>query len=203
MGALALLGRTERPEAWQERSETVFAFASLAAAALANAQLHRTTEYGAAESTFLLQISQLLASTLQVRRIAQRVAGDASALTGSDICAIYRYDVPADALELMALQGVAPDRVVANVERLSLAELPLTWKAAQEALIGTLAEELKGSPVTANVLRVRTIDVEASPEAAPGGRGTTPEEIAAAVLFLCSHQSSVINGARIPLYGSA
>jgi 3-oxoacyl-[acyl-carrier protein] reductase len=76
-------------------------------------------------------------------------------------------------------------------------------KAAQEALIGTLAEELKGSPVTANVLRVRTIDVEASPEAAPGGRGTTPEEIAAAVLYLCSQQASMINGARIPLYGSA
>ncbi|MGQ9680938.1 MAG: sensor histidine kinase [Anaerolineae bacterium] len=133
VGALALLGRTDRPEAWQERSEMVSAFASLAAAALANAQLYRVTEYGAAESTFLLQISQLLASTLQVRRIAQRVAGDASALTSSDICAIYRYDAPADALELIALQGVAPDRVVPSLERLALAELPLTWKAAQEA----------------------------------------------------------------------
>lgn len=76
-------------------------------------------------------------------------------------------------------------------------------KAAQEALIGTLAEELKGSPVTANVLRVRTIDVQADFQAAPAGRGTTPEEIAAAVLYLCSDQAAMINGARIPLYGSA
>lgn len=71
-------------------------------------------------------------------------------------------------------------------------------KAAEETLIVTLAEELKDSGVTANVLRVRSI--EAQP--APGSHGTTPEEIATAILYLCSEQATVVNGARIPLYGS-
>jgi NAD(P)-dependent dehydrogenase (short-subunit alcohol dehydrogenase family) len=67
-------------------------------------------------------------------------------------------------------------------------------KAAEEALIATLAEELKDSGVTANVLRVRSIDVQP-------GRGTTPAEIAATILYLCSDEARVVNGARIPLYG--
>ena len=78
-------------------------------------------------------------------------------------------------------------------------------KAAQEALILTLAEELKGTGVTANVLRVRAIDAQherdrdRSPRTAAW---TTPEEIAAAILYLCSDEARMVNGARIPLYGS-
>jgi NAD(P)-dependent dehydrogenase (short-subunit alcohol dehydrogenase family) len=78
-------------------------------------------------------------------------------------------------------------------------------KAAEETLMLTLAEELKGTGVTANILRVRTIDVkhERDQEPAPkNANWTTPEEIAAAILFLCSDAAHVINGARIPLYGS-
>lgn len=67
-------------------------------------------------------------------------------------------------------------------------------KAAQEALIATLAEELKDSGVTANVVRVRSIDPQA-------GKGTTPDEIAAMMLYLCSDEARAVNGARIPLYG--
>ncbi len=62
-------------------------------------------------------------------------------------------------------------------------------KAAQETLMATLAEEIKGSGVTANVLRVRTIDVNHERENHPAPRiasWTTPEEIAEAVLYLCS-----------------
>jgi NAD(P)-dependent dehydrogenase (short-subunit alcohol dehydrogenase family) len=78
-------------------------------------------------------------------------------------------------------------------------------KAAQEALMLSLAEELKGSGVTANVLRVRTIDVQHEREHAPvrqNAAWTTPEEIAAAILYLCSDEAGMVNGARIPLYGS-
>jgi NAD(P)-dependent dehydrogenase (short-subunit alcohol dehydrogenase family) len=78
-------------------------------------------------------------------------------------------------------------------------------KSAQEALIATLAEELKGTGVTANVLRVRAIDLKHERESQPSARNaswTTPEEIAEAVLYLCSDAAGVINGARIPLYGS-
>lgn len=78
-------------------------------------------------------------------------------------------------------------------------------KAAQEALMLTLAEELKDSGVTANVIRVRTIDVkhERDRERTPKNASwTTPEEIAATILYLCSDEAQVVNGARIPLYGS-
>lgn len=67
-------------------------------------------------------------------------------------------------------------------------------KAAEETLIATLAEELKGSNVTANVLRVRAIDSRP-------GKGTAPDDIAAMILYLCTDEARVINGARIPLDG--
>jgi NAD(P)-dependent dehydrogenase (short-subunit alcohol dehydrogenase family) len=79
-------------------------------------------------------------------------------------------------------------------------------KSAQEALMLTLAEEYKGTGVTANVLRVRSIDVKHERDNQPSPKTaswTTPEEIAAAILYLCSDQAGMVNGARIPLYGSS
>ncbi|PWH12133.1 MAG: hypothetical protein DDG60_14700 [Anaerolineae bacterium] len=67
-------------------------------------------------------------------------------------------------------------------------------KAAQESLILTLAQEVKNTRITANILQVRTIDAEGT------GRGTSPDEIVAAMLYLCSDQAEKINGARIPLF---
>jgi NAD(P)-dependent dehydrogenase (short-subunit alcohol dehydrogenase family) len=66
-------------------------------------------------------------------------------------------------------------------------------KAAQENLMLNLASELKGTGVTANIIQVRAIDVNNE------GKGTTPDEIAAAMLYLCSDEAGKINGARIPL----
>jgi benzoate/toluate 1,2-dioxygenase reductase subunit len=84
--------------------------------------------------------------------------------------------------------------------------LPYTvGKSAEEALILTLAKELAGSHVTANVLRVNTIDIEHARDRqpTPGNKSwTTPEEIIAALLYLCSDEAQAVNGARIPLYGS-
>ncbi len=77
-------------------------------------------------------------------------------------------------------------------------------KAAQEALLLTLAHEVARTGVTANVLVVDTIDVKHERETAPSPKNakwTTPEEIAAAMLYLCSDDAHVVNGARIPLYG--
>jgi len=79
-------------------------------------------------------------------------------------------------------------------------------KAAQEALLSTLAQEVAGTGTTVNMLLVRTIDVahvrdsEPSPDTASW---TTPEEISAAVRYLLSDAARVVNGARIPLYGDA
>jgi NAD(P)-dependent dehydrogenase (short-subunit alcohol dehydrogenase family) len=77
-------------------------------------------------------------------------------------------------------------------------------KAAQETLILALAQELKHTGVTANILRVKTIDVEHVREAEStptNASWTIPEEIAEAVVYLCSDEAKVVNGARIPLYG--
>ena len=69
-------------------------------------------------------------------------------------------------------------------------------KAAQEALMLTLAAELKEHNVTANIIQVRAIDVDASRK----GTGTTPEVIVATMQYLFSEQAGKVNGARIPLY---
>jgi NAD(P)-dependent dehydrogenase (short-subunit alcohol dehydrogenase family) len=78
-------------------------------------------------------------------------------------------------------------------------------KAAQEALFLTLAQELKGSGVTANLLIVRKIEAAADDDREPGkptgtATGTPPKEIAAAMLYLCSDAARAVNGARLPLY---
>ncbi|MBM3123786.1 MAG: SDR family oxidoreductase [Chloroflexi bacterium] len=67
-------------------------------------------------------------------------------------------------------------------------------KAAQESLTLTLAEEFKENGLTANVIQVRSIDVKGE------GKGTTPAEIGAAILYLFSTEANKVNGARIPLY---
>ena len=67
-------------------------------------------------------------------------------------------------------------------------------KAAQENLVLTLAAELKEQGVTANIIQVRAIDVDAS------RKGTTPSEIVAAMIYLFSEEASKLSGARIPLY---
>jgi NAD(P)-dependent dehydrogenase (short-subunit alcohol dehydrogenase family) len=70
----------------------------------------------------------------------------------------------------------------------------------------TLAQEVAGTGVTANIIQVRTIDMQHERERAPSAQNafwTTPEEIAAAMLYLCSDEGQVVNGARIPLYGNA
>ena len=69
-------------------------------------------------------------------------------------------------------------------------------KAAQENLVLTLASELKPFGVTANIIQVRAIDVDATRK----GTGTTPAEIVATMQYLFSDEAGKINGTRIPLY---
>jgi NAD(P)-dependent dehydrogenase (short-subunit alcohol dehydrogenase family) len=70
-------------------------------------------------------------------------------------------------------------------------------KAAQETLILSLAKDLAGSGVTANLLAVKSIDVDHEGKAG----WTTPEQIAGAIVWLCSDDAGVVSGARIPLFG--
>jgi len=80
-------------------------------------------------------------------------------------------------------------------------------KAAEEALLGTLAREVAGSGVTVNVIRVRKIDIDHARDAIDAPKGaaswTSPEEIAATILYLCSDAAGMVNGARIPVHGGA
>jgi NAD(P)-dependent dehydrogenase (short-subunit alcohol dehydrogenase family) len=73
-----------------------------------------------------------------------------------------------------------------------------------EALMLSLAQELKGTGITANLLMVRTIDVAHERQNNPSQKNqswTGPEEISATLLHLCGEEAGMINGARIPLYG--
>ncbi|MBW8011383.1 MAG: SDR family oxidoreductase [Chloroflexi bacterium] len=76
-------------------------------------------------------------------------------------------------------------------------------KAAQEALVLTVAQEAEGSGVTANIIHVRNIDTEhkRSKDPAKYAGWTSPEEIASAILYLCSSEGGMVNGIRLPLYG--
>jgi NAD(P)-dependent dehydrogenase (short-subunit alcohol dehydrogenase family) len=80
----------------------------------------------------------------------------------------------------------------------------LMAKAAQEVMLRSLARDLAGSGVTANLLIVKTIDKDHERDTAPttkNAQWTTPEEIAAAMVVLCGDAAATINGARIPLFG--
>ena len=67
-------------------------------------------------------------------------------------------------------------------------------KAALETLTLSVAKELAGTAATANVIVVRTIGADKP-------HHTRPEEIVAALLWLCSLEAGVVNGQRIRLVG--
>ncbi|MBI3241481.1 MAG: SDR family oxidoreductase [Chloroflexi bacterium] len=75
-------------------------------------------------------------------------------------------------------------------------------KAAQDTLMLVLAQELKDTGVTVNAIQIRSIET-APPDPAKPRTGSSPEEISAAVLWLCSDEAGATNGARIPVFGRA
>ena len=69
-------------------------------------------------------------------------------------------------------------------------------KAAVEALTISVAKDLAGTTATANLLVLRSIGDEKPTD-------QRPDEIAAAMLFLCSPEAGAMNGQRINLFGRA
>ena len=78
-------------------------------------------------------------------------------------------------------------------------------KAGVIALTKSVANELRGTEITANTVLPSVIDTPATREAMPYGDYVdwpTPDEIAAVVEFVLLEESGVINGASIPVYGN-
>jgi NAD(P)-dependent dehydrogenase (short-subunit alcohol dehydrogenase family) len=79
-------------------------------------------------------------------------------------------------------------------------------KSGVVALGRTVAQELDGSGVTANVVMPSVIDTPATRQSLPYAdyvNWPTPDEIAGVIQFLLSDDSGVMNGALIPVYGQA
>ena len=79
-------------------------------------------------------------------------------------------------------------------------------KAAAVALMDCLAADLKGTGVRVNSVLPSIIDTAANRTAMPNAafdRWPKPEDIARVILFLCSEDAKVINGASIPVYGDS
>jgi NAD(P)-dependent dehydrogenase (short-subunit alcohol dehydrogenase family) len=65
---------------------------------------------------------------------------------------------------------------------------------------------VKGKGITANAVLPSTIDTPANRQAMPQAdfsKWVPAEQIAAAMLYLCSDEAAAVNGARIPVYGRA
>lgn len=79
-------------------------------------------------------------------------------------------------------------------------------KAAVVALTQSIAAEVRADGVTANTLLPSTVDTPDNRAAMPEAdwsKWVRPEQIAAAVRFLCSEEAAALSGAAIPLYGRA
>ncbi len=103
-------------------------------------------------------------------------------------------------------QAFVPHLVASGWGRVLTLSLPLTvhpaakmgayaaGKSAQEALVTTLAEEVREKGITANIIHIQSIDTKGT------GKGTSPAEIVAAMMYLCSDEASKVTGARVPIY---
>ena len=103
-------------------------------------------------------------------------------------------------------QAFVPYLIATGWGRVITVSLPLTvhpqakmsahaaGKAAQESLVMTLAEETRGQEIAANIIHVGSIDTKGT------GKGTSPQEIVAAMMYLFSDEASKVTGSRIPIY---
>jgi NAD(P)-dependent dehydrogenase (short-subunit alcohol dehydrogenase family) len=79
-------------------------------------------------------------------------------------------------------------------------------KAGVAVLAETIAEETRGTSVTANVIAPSTLDTPANRRAMPDAdpaRWVGPEDVAASIAYLASEEAGQLRGAWLPVYGSA
>ena len=79
-------------------------------------------------------------------------------------------------------------------------------KAAAVALMDSLAADVKGTGIRVNTILPSIIDTQVNRKAMPKADFTKwpkPGDIARVILFLCSDEAKVIQGAAIPVYGGS
>ena len=113
---------------------------------------------------------------------------------------------------LNVVRELAPRMVEAGFGRIAAVSSPMAaapdagmsaygvGKAAQETLFAALAQEVAGTGVTVNVVRVRAIDTSAGEGGSDKPEATTPAEISSAIRYLFSDRARVVNGERIGLH---
>jgi NAD(P)-dependent dehydrogenase (short-subunit alcohol dehydrogenase family) len=113
---------------------------------------------------------------------------------------------------LNMVRELAPRMVEAGFGRIAAVTSPMAanpdagmsaygvGKAAQETLFAALAQEVAGTGVTVNVVRVRAIDTSAGEGGSEQAYATTPAEISAAIRYLFTDAARVVNGQRIGLH---
>jgi len=91
---------------------------------------------------------------------------------------------------------------MAAIDHAPLSAAYVASKAAAVAMIDSLAADLKGTGVRANSILPSIIDTEANRRAMPNAdfdRWPKPGDIARVILFLCSDDAKLIQGAAIPV----
>jgi NAD(P)-dependent dehydrogenase (short-subunit alcohol dehydrogenase family) len=113
---------------------------------------------------------------------------------------------------LNVVRELAPRMIDAGFGRIAAVSSPMAatpeagmsaygvGKAAQETLFAALAQEVAGTGVTVNVVRVRAINIEAGEGGSDKAYATTPQEISAAIRYLFSDAARVVNGERLGLH---
>jgi len=79
-------------------------------------------------------------------------------------------------------------------------------KAAALALMDSLAADVKGTGVRVNSVLPSIMDTEANRKAMPGAdfaKWPKTEDVARIILFLCSDDARVVQGAAVPVYGDS
>lgn len=117
------------------------------------------------------------------------------------------YVLCREVVPLMLKQGAGAIVSVASraaVDHAAGAAAYAASKAASVAMFDSLAADLKGTGVRVNSVLPSIIDTEANRKAMPRAdfaKWPKPEDIAKVILFLCSDDAKLIQGASIPVYG--